>query len=207
VEGFLTLTPRSPKSTRFAAIDLLDEGVQKEIIQEGDGDTPTDGQKVTISYKGFLVERNWSPAEVVRCWLGELQGQEDLAPTFTELQIDGAKLLSDTFDEEFAMNELKISNKIKAKKLVMAAKRLRTEEFPPGTEFDSNDEFSFVVGAGKVIKGMEVGVSSMALGERARLTIRSDAGYGSDGVRRRNGETMVPPFATLCFDAMLQSIE
>ncbi len=44
-----------------------------------------------------------------------------------------------------------------------------------GTKFDSsrdkNRPFTFVLGQGQVIRGWDVGVATMAVGERARLII------------------------------------
>jgi FKBP-type peptidyl-prolyl cis-trans isomerase len=59
------------------------------------------------------------------------------------------------------------------------------------------------LGKGKAIKAMELAVASMVGGERAKITARSDYCYGKDGLRRSNGDVMVPPFATLEFDITL----
>jgi FKBP-type peptidyl-prolyl cis-trans isomerase len=78
------------------------------------------------------------------------------------------------------------------------------EEYADGTQFDSNDSYNFVLGAGKVIRGMELGVSSMKPREVVELRIRSDYAYGPEGYRKSNGDVLVPPFATLLFHAKLQ---
>jgi FKBP-type peptidyl-prolyl cis-trans isomerase len=62
-----------------------------------------------------------------------------------------------------------------------------------------------VLGDGKVIKAMELAVSSMKVGERALVACRADYGYGSDGLRTTRGDILVPPFSTLCFDIKLVS--
>ena len=58
-----------------------------------------------------------------------------------------------------------------------------------GSEFDSSRAkgvpFTFVLGAGKVIKGWELGLSSMSLGQRSRLAISAEAGYGKSGCEDR----------------------
>jgi FKBP-type peptidyl-prolyl cis-trans isomerase len=46
---------------------------------------------------------------------------------------------------------------------------------------------------------MQAGITNMKPGETAQLKVRSDYAYGSDGYRKRNGDVMVPPFATLYF--------
>ena len=75
-----------------------------------------------------------------------------------------------------------------------------------GKEFDSSANaghpFSFVVGTGQVIKGWDQGVLGMKAGERRRLTIPPDLGYGDTGA----GD-VIPPGAALIFDVDLIAIE
>jgi FKBP-type peptidyl-prolyl cis-trans isomerase FkpA len=75
-----------------------------------------------------------------------------------------------------------------------------------GKEFDSSRNsgrpFSFVVGAGQVIKGWDQGVLGMKVGGRRRLTIPADLGYGDIGA----GD-VIPPGAALVFDVELVAVE
>lgn len=75
-----------------------------------------------------------------------------------------------------------------------------------GTKFDSsldrNQPFSFTLGANRVIKGWELGVSGMKAGEKRKLTIPSELGYGSTGTP--GGP--IPPNATLIFEVELIGI-
>ncbi|MBA3752435.1 FKBP-type peptidyl-prolyl cis-trans isomerase [Candidatus Dependentiae bacterium] len=79
------------------------------------------------------------------------------------------------------------------------------EDGKPGKQFDSSVErgvpFSFIVGAGQVIKGWDEGVVGMKIGEKRRLTIPSHLGYGSAGA-----PGSIPPNATLIFDVALLSL-
>ena len=71
-----------------------------------------------------------------------------------------------------------------------------------GTKFDSSVDrgqpFQFNLGAGQVIKGWDEGVAGMKVGEKRKLVIPSDLGYGVQGA----GNT-IPPNATLIFDVEL----
>ena len=81
-----------------------------------------------------------------------------------------------------------------------------TGKLTDGTVFDTSrgflrGPFKFQIGAGDVIKGWDVGVMKMSLGEKALLFIGPDYGYGAAG----NGP--IPPNATLKFEVELLRIE
>lgn len=73
-----------------------------------------------------------------------------------------------------------------------------------GIEFDSNlegDPFNFTLGEGKVIQGWDQGLLDMKVGEKRKLTIPPEMGYGEVGA----GD-VIPPNATLIFEVELVSI-
>jgi FKBP-type peptidyl-prolyl cis-trans isomerase len=74
-----------------------------------------------------------------------------------------------------------------------------------GSKFDSSldrgDPFAFTIGVGQVIKGWDEGVIQMSLGEKAKLEIPSEMGYGS-----RGAGGAIPPDADLVFEVELLKI-
>ncbi|GLE08394.1 hypothetical protein PINS_up019555 [Pythium insidiosum] len=75
-----------------------------------------------------------------------------------------------------------------------------------GSKFDSsldrNQPFEFTLGAGQVIKGWDQGLVGMCIGEKRRLTIPSNLGYGDYG-----SQPKIPGKATLVFDVELMDIK
>jgi hypothetical protein len=185
----------------------LADGVKKRVIQEGEGEVAHEGSEVEVDYVGTLQgESDWTVQDVVDCWLKNQQGLDHLCDAFVEASVDGRKLMdTELFTEDFVTNELGVSNKIQCKKLVMAAKRIGKQQhvFAAGKEFDSSKErgpFKFILGQGKVIKAYELAVATMKQGEKAEIICRADYAYGAEGFRKMNGDVVVPPFATLCFE-------
>lgn len=75
-----------------------------------------------------------------------------------------------------------------------------------GTVFDSSykrkEPLEFQVGVGQVISGWDEGISLLKVGDKARLVIPSDLGYGS-----RGAGGVIPPNAILVFDVELMDVK
>ena len=74
-----------------------------------------------------------------------------------------------------------------------------------GTKFDSSvdrdEPFDFVLGVGQVIQGWDVGVAQMKVGDKVKLTIPPEMGYGAGGY-----PGVIPPNATLIFEVELLAV-
>jgi FKBP-type peptidyl-prolyl cis-trans isomerase len=74
-----------------------------------------------------------------------------------------------------------------------------------GAKFDSSIDrgqpFQFTLGQNRVIQGWELGVKGMKVGEKRKLTIPPELGYGS-----RGAGGIIPPNATLVFEVDLLEI-
>lgn len=74
-----------------------------------------------------------------------------------------------------------------------------------GTQFDSSkgrSPLEFELGAGRVIKGWDLAVGTMTVGERANIKIAPEYGYGDSGAGG-----VIPPRATLLFDVELVGVK
>src|SRR3989344_531106 len=73
-----------------------------------------------------------------------------------------------------------------------------------GTKFDSsydrNAPITFLLGEDKVIKGFDIGVTGMKVGEKRKITIPSDLAYGSTSFAG------IPPNSILVYEVELVSI-
>jgi FKBP-type peptidyl-prolyl cis-trans isomerase FkpA len=80
-----------------------------------------------------------------------------------------------------------------------------TGKFPDGTKFDSSYDaglpIDFLLGAGKVIKGWDLGIEGMRVGGKRKLTIPPELAYGA------RGGGPIPPNATLVFEVELMAVK
>lgn len=74
-----------------------------------------------------------------------------------------------------------------------------------GTKFDSSvdrgEPFSLTLGENRVIQGWELGLLGMKTGEKRKLTIPPELGYGS-----RGAGSLIPPNSTLIFEVEMLGI-
>jgi FK506-binding protein 2 len=70
-----------------------------------------------------------------------------------------------------------------------------------GTQFDAAKSFSFMLGAGDVIKGWDQGLLGMTIGAKRKLVVPSKLAYG-----KRGSSPDIPPNATLHFEITMKKI-
>jgi FKBP-type peptidyl-prolyl cis-trans isomerase FkpA len=66
---------------------------------------------------------------------------------------------------------------------------------------DRDEPFAFVLGAGQVISGWDLGVAQMKIGDKVKMTIPPELAYGRDGY-----PGAIPPNSTLIFEVELLGI-
>ena len=75
-----------------------------------------------------------------------------------------------------------------------------------GTKFDSsvdrNEAFEVAAGVGQVIAGWDIVLVRMRVGDKVRVTIPPELGYGDSGVGG-----VIPPKATLIFEIELVELK
>ena len=76
-----------------------------------------------------------------------------------------------------------------------------------GMVFDSSAShkkpIDFTLGRGNVVKGWDLGIQGMKVGGKRRLVISPDYAYGTQDVKNKAGQVVIPANSTLVFDVEL----
>ena len=71
-----------------------------------------------------------------------------------------------------------------------------------GPEAKRTNDYTFMIGRGDIIPGMEEGVLLMKKGGKSTIYIPSELGYGADGA----GD-VIPPYAVLIFEVEVTNVK
>lgn len=145
-------------------------------------------QKNIIATKNLAKDFMASSSSEINKIVENLNNMENKATTSEELKIE---VLKDGTGQEAKDNDIVSVH--------------YTGYLTNGQVFDSSigrgEPFSFLLGAGQVIKGWDQGILGMKIGEKRKLTIPSDLAYGATGAGG-----VIPPNTTLIFEVEMIKI-
>ena len=138
----------------------------------------------------------------------KLKERQQLAQKLKEQEAAASAERVRRFDNGFVIETL-ASSKSATAPMAKAGKRVKVRYVgklaKTGKVFDQTRgaaTFGFRLGVGEVIKGWDRGVEGMRVGDKRRLTIPPQMGYGASGVRGA-----IPGNATLVFDVELVGVQ
>lgn len=137
---------------------------------------------------------------------GEKKNTPKTAPHSPATEIPTITAIPDTLDNGMSIAVFEEGKGDRVAKIGDKVSVQYTGWLTSGKMFDTSRKrpraFSFKLGAGKVIKGWDLGVAGMKIGEQRRLIIPPELGYGAHGAG-----SVIPPNAPLVFDVELIRIQ
>ncbi|CAL2085442.1 peptidylprolyl isomerase [Tenacibaculum sp. 190524A02b] len=163
-----------------------------------------DTMDVEIIRVGDVAE-NWNAVEAFRTFEGEREKREAAEKARQKELLDQVAAGYDETPSGLRYKVLQKGEGKQATKGAMVSVHYKGQLLD-GTVFDSSykrkQPIDFAVGVGQVIAGWDEGIQLLQVGDKARLVIPSNLGYGANGAGG-----VIPPDATLIFDVELMDVK
>ena len=197
---FITHVPTPWLDGKHTVFGSVIEG-QDVVDAIAQGDTM---DTVSIVRQGADAEA-WNAIEAFRTFEGARERRIAEAKAAQEAQLDELAAGFDKTESGLRYKVIQKGNGAKPTSGQMVSVHYKGQ-LPDGTVFDSsykrNQPIDFQVGIGQVIPGWDEGIMLLEVGDKARLVIPSDLGYGN-----RGAGGVIPPDATLVFDVELVAVK
>ena len=148
---------------------------------------------------------SYNAVEAFRTFEGSREKRLAEAKALADVELDKIAAGFNKTDSGLRYQIIQEGNGVKAEKGKTVSVHYKGQ-LADGTVFDSsykrNQPLEFPVGVGQVIPGWDEGICLLNVGDKARLVIPSDLGYGSSGAGG-----VIPPDATLIFDVELMDVK
>ncbi|MFW5805809.1 MAG: FKBP-type peptidyl-prolyl cis-trans isomerase [Bacteroidales bacterium] len=195
-EALAMMHLKDSASFRINAHDFLKFSIKQENIPEN----IASGDKITIhiKLKGILKEEDYG-SQITKNLHTSIEKEMELLDHY--LEITNTTVEPDSSGLFVVHLEKGTGEKPKPGDIVTIH---YTGKFISGKPFDTSigkQPMRFAVGAGKVIKGLELGVQQLKEGGKARLIIPSKLAYG------KQGKDKILPYSTLIFEIELINVD
>lgn len=155
---------------------------------------------VVVAYSGFYLMKRSKPMDPEMANVGAESSSEPMADTVTLASGLQYQIVKPAAEATVVADVAE-----KGKDVTIEYDGFIADNGVPGKKFDSSRDrghsFTFALGSGQVIPGMDEGVENMKVGEFRRLIIPSALAY-----REQGAGDVIPANATLIFDVELKAV-
>ena len=149
--------------------------------------------------------KNWNAVEAFRMFNGAKAEREAAAKAAAEQAMKDLTAGFDKTDSGLYYKLIQEGDGVKAeagKTVAVHYKGMLADGMVFDSSYNRGNPIEFPLGMGQVIPGWDEGIQLLKVGDKARLVIPSELGYGS-----RGAGGVIPPNATLVFDVELMEVK